>query len=193
MVRETGPAMRVIFDAGPQRWKLWFVLPLGLFCGGLLAWMGVDMFLSYGLDPFDGGVLKPLLTRVLLGTGFTASGLAIIAGILLYPHLYVTRIEEDDGGDGFRVTTAGLGKLRMVEPDDVVSASHHEGRSHAGGIVVNAPWSGLRLHGRRFPLIIDEQGDFLDPGAVYRLVDGLPKPELIPRPKRKLQGSRRRR
>jgi hypothetical protein len=49
------------------------------------------------------------------------------------------------------------------------------------------------LRGRRFPLIIDMQGDFLDQRAVDRLIEGEP-PLLLPRrPSPKPQGKKRRR
>ncbi|HEV3051131.1 MAG TPA: hypothetical protein VGX50_12530, partial [Longimicrobium sp.] len=63
---------------------------------------------------------------------------------------------------------------------DVVRAGFNDGISHAGGISVNAPWYSLRLRGRRFPLIIDLQGDFLDQRAVDRLLDGEPAPAHRP-------------
>ena len=168
--------MRVIFDGGPQRWKIWLVVPLSLLCGGALVWLGGYLFTSYGLQPVEGGVLKPLSTRILLGTGFGTSGLAIIAGILAYLQCYVSRIEADDAGGGYRVTVAGWGPKLEFPPDAVARTGFNDGISHAGGISVNAPWYSLRLRERRLPLIIDLQGDFLDERAVDRLLDGVPAP-----------------
>ncbi|HEU4560166.1 MAG TPA: hypothetical protein VFS20_20110 [Longimicrobium sp.] len=172
--------MRTIFDAGRQRWKIWFVVLLSLLCGGVLIWLGGYLLQNYGLDPADGGVLKPLMTRILLGGAFALFGAAIVAGILAYLRCYVTRIEADDAGSGFRITLAGPSRSLSVHPDDVVRAGFHEGRSHAGGISVNAPWYSVRLRGRRLPLIVDLQGDFLDQSAVDRLIEGEPAPVLEP-------------
>lgn len=186
--------MRVIFDAGPQRWKIWFVLVMSLLCGAALVWVGGYMLQSYGLDPQDGGVLKPLTTRILLGIAFGVPGIAIIGGILLYLQLYVMRIEDDEAGDGFRVTVAGFGRPRVIQPGDVAGVGYHDGISNAGGISVNAPWYSLRLRGRRFGLIVDWQGDFHDQGAVERLLEGRPRPvAAAPRPSRKQLAKKRRR
>ena len=185
--------MRTIFDAGPQRWKIWFVVLLSLVAGVALVWLGGWLFQSYGLEPVDGGVLKPLGTRVLLGGGFGAAGLAIIAGILLYLCCYVARIEADDAGPRFRVTLAAPGRTLVINPDDVVRVGYNEGISHAGGISVNAPWYSLRLRGRRFPLIVDMQGDFVDQHAVDRLIEGEPIAAVELRPRRQPQHKKRRR
>jgi hypothetical protein len=192
-VIEKGSMMRVIFDAGPQRWKIWFVLLLCLICGGGVIFAGGYLFLNYGMQPADGGVLKPLTSRILMGGAFVLPGAAIIAAILLYMQLYVTRIEEDEVGDGFRVTIAGFGPSLTINLRDIARVDYNEGISHGGGISVNAPWYSLRLRGRRFPLIVDIQGDFLDEHAVDRLIYGGPEPAVIASPKRTIQGKKRRR
>ena len=168
--------MRVIFDAGPQRWKIWFAALISLATGAALAVYGGWIAQSYGLHPAEGGVLKPLAARLLMGLGFGVPGLVIIAGILLYLQCYVSRIEADDASAGYRVTVAGWGPHLEFAPDAVARAGYNGGISHAGGISVNAPWYSLRLRGRRLPLIIDLQGDFLDERAVDRLLDGAPAP-----------------
>ena len=186
--------MRVVFDVGPQRWKIWFVLLICVICGGGMVFVGGYMLLNYGMHPDDGGVLKPLTSRVLMGGVFALPGFAILAAIGLYLQLYVTRIEEDEAGNGFRVTIAGFGAPRIINPDDVAGAGYNEGISHAGGISVNAPWYSLRLRGRRFPLIVDMQGDFLDEYAVDRLIEGKKRrPLLAARPSRKHLGKKHRR
>jgi hypothetical protein len=185
--------MRTIFNAGWQLKKVWFVAVISLASGIALTWLGAWLFRTYGLEPLDGGVLKPLTTRILLGGWFAAAGLAIIAGILLYLYCYVARIEADDAGPGFRVTLATPGRKLIVNPDDVVRVGYSDGISHAGGISVNAPWYSVRLRGRRFPLIVDMQGDFLDEPAVDRLIEGEPPPIIERRPGHKIQGRKRRR
>lgn len=184
--------MTTIFDAGPQRWKIWFVLLISLLCGAGMIAVGGYMLLSYGLEPRDGGVLKPLATRILVGAAFALPGAAIVAGILTYLRCYVTRIEADDAG-GFSITLAGFGRRLSVQLGDVVRAGFHEGRSHAGGISVNAPWYSVRLRGRRLPLIVDLQGDFLDEPAVHRLMDGEPAPIIPPARERGPEGKKRHR
>lgn len=185
--------MRVIFDAGRQRWKLWFAVPLLFLCGVGLAFVGVFFFTSYGLDPVDGGVLKPFWLRALLGGLHAGGGVALMIFTPLYLQCYVTRIEVD-GGDRFRVSIAGIGRGPEIRVGDVVRAGFNDGIAHTGGISVNAPWYSLRLRGRRLPLIIDLQGDFKDAHAVDRLMAGRPAPPaVIETPARKPRDNRRRR
>lgn len=184
--------MRVIFDAAGQRWKVWFAVPLLFLCGVGFAFVGVFFYTSYGLDPIDGGVLKPLITRVLLGGLHAGGGMALMIFTLLYLQCYVTRIEVD-GGDTFRVSIAGAGRGPTIRARDVVGAGFNDGVAHAGGIAVNAPWYTLRLRGRRLPLIVDLQGDFRDPRAVDRLMAGQPAPAAVEKPARKPRDNRGRR
>lgn len=165
--------MRTIFTAGRQLWKVWFVVLVSLACGGALVWLGGYLFTSLGLHPTEGGVLRPLPIRLLWGGVSAAAGGAVIAGILAYLQCYVARIEADEPGGGFRITVAGVGPALAVRPDDV-ALGYDDGISNAGGIGVNAPWYSLRLRGRRLPLIIDLQGEFLDEHAVDRLMEGEP-------------------
>ncbi|HEX2210845.1 MAG TPA: hypothetical protein VHG93_24390 [Longimicrobium sp.] len=189
--------MRVIFDAGRQRWKIWFVLPMSLLVGAVLVWLGGTMLQSYGLDAAEGGVLKPLQIRILLALAFGLPGLAIIAGILAYLPCYVTRIEADEAdesGDALRITVAALSPRLTVRPDDVVRAACSEGvYANGRGMHVNAPWYTLRLRGRRLPLIVDLQGDFIEPDAVERLMSGEPAPAAVEQSKGRSRDHRRRR
>lgn len=167
--------MRTIFQAGRQLKKVWFVVLVSLLCGGVLVWLGGYLFTSYGLEPADGGVLKPLPTRMLMAAGFGGAGLAIIAGILVYLQCYVSHIEGDEAGE-FRVAVAGRGRELTVRAEDVVRAGFNDGVAHGNALSVNAPWYSLRLRGRRLPLIVDLQGEFLDERAVDRLLAGEPAP-----------------
>lgn len=181
--------MRTIFDAGPQRKMVWFATLVTLGTGGALIWLGERLIRTYGLGAGEGGVLKPLAQRILLGGSFAAAGAACIIGILVYLWCYVSRIEEDHAGDAFRVTVLWPfgGRQRMVGPGDVARASYSDGVYHARGLRVNAPWYSLRLRGRRLPLIIDDQGSRLDEHALDRLLYGEPPALDERRPTRKYQ------
>lgn len=182
--------MRTIFDAGLQRWKVWFLVVILVLCGAGLIAVGGSMLQSYGLAEAD-GVLRPLATRILVGGFFALPGAAVVAAMVAYLRCYVTRIEADDAGSGFRVTLAGTGRALSIQPGDVVRVGYNEGISRAGGISVNAPWYGVRLRGRRLPLIVDMQGDFLDRSAVKRLIEGETSLVLDAQMSRGLRGKRR--
>lgn len=186
--------MRVIFDAGPQRWKIWFVVLICVLCAALFVFAGGHLFVNYGLQPAEGGVLKPLADRLFWLGVFALPGLAIIAALVLYLRCYVTRVELDDEARAYRVALAGPGRTLAFTHEEITGVGYNDGISHAGGISVNAPWYTVRLRGRRFGLIIDMQGDFLDQRAVDRLVEGEPIAQAAPRPqvRKPLEKKRRR-
>lgn len=177
--------MRTIFDAGPQRKMVWFATLVTLVTGAVLIWLGEWLIRTYGLGAAEGGVLKPLAQRILLGGSFAAGGAACIIGILVYLRCYVSRIEADDASDAFRVTVIWpFGwRRRMVGQGDVARASYSNGVF----MNVDAPWYSLRLRGRRFPLIVDVQGDFPDQHALDRLLYGEPPAVVARKPTRKFQ------
>lgn len=165
---------------------VWFAGFVTLVTGVALAWLGAWSIRTYGLSPVEGGVLRPLVQRILLGGSFIAAGVAMIAGFVVYLRCYVARIEADDAGEGFRITVIWpFGRrTRMVGPDEVARSSYGDGRT----MNVDAPWSSLRLRGRRLPFIVDQQGDFPDEYAVDRLIEGEPEPAVAKRrPTRKYQ------
>jgi hypothetical protein len=181
--------MRIIFDAGPQRKMVWFAAFCTLVTGVVLIWLGEWSIRTYGLSPMEGCVVKPLLQRVLLGGSFIAAGVAMMAAFVVYLHCYVARIEEDAANGAFRLTVIWpFGRRqRTVRLEDVVRYTYNVGFSRAGGITVNAPWSGLHVHGRRLPFIIDEQGDFPVAYAVDRLLEGVQPPVEERKPTRNYQ------
>lgn len=146
---------------------VWITALLVLGCGVGLVAMGWYGLTSYGLDPFEGGVLAPLSERLVMGAMLLPPGLATCALVIGYPFCYVTRIESNQARDEFRVRVL-TGQELAVRLEDVVTAEFKPGRFQH----VNAPWHSLRLRGRRLPLIVDIQGEVLDREAANRLLAG---------------------
>lgn len=162
--------MDAIFDAGWQGWKVRFVVLICI-AGAVMFAIGSGYFFTqYGLHPEDGGVLKPLGSRILAGSAMLAPGVALVAGMWVYGQCYISRVLTD--GERIRIRLSGMFIPSWLEigRDDVITAEWREGRSNAGGMAVNAPWYKVRVRGRRLPLILDMQGDFLDERRVDLLL-----------------------
>ncbi|HEX2289815.1 MAG TPA: hypothetical protein VHH53_06410 [Pseudonocardiaceae bacterium] len=144
---------------------MWIAALLLLGCGVGLVAVGWYSLTSYGLDPFEGGVLAPLSQRLLMGAMFILPGLGVCALVIGYPLCYVTRIESNQARDEFRVRLL-TGQELAVRLEDVVTAEFKHGRFQN----VNAPWYSVRLRGRRLPLMVDIQGELLDQEAADRLL-----------------------
>lgn len=133
------------------------VVALGTLLGGLAEWR------SGGLGP------EWLLLLAL--------GVLPLVGMFIYSHLYVTAMMEHDGAVWLR-TAALFSKPYRVETDDLQAFDHVEGKTKPrslqarlipGSRSIHTPWGALRLAGRRLPLIIDKQADYVDEKRIRRL------------------------
>lgn len=165
--------MTEIYHAGSQRLKVRAIAIFSLLVALVALWVGWGLFQTYGLRPADGGMLAPLSTRIALGGGVAALGIAFAAGMAVYGRCYVTSMRHDPAGQRLHFTTIGLiaGTERSCPLSAVESADYVAGQAHnTGGVSVNAPWIKLRIAGQKLPLILDAQGVFPDPSLAERLL-----------------------
>ncbi|HLM68457.1 MAG TPA: hypothetical protein VK358_13055 [Longimicrobium sp.] len=157
--------MEAIYSAGRQAWKVRFIALIALATFALALWAGGEIARGYGLRAADGGVLKPLAVRLAFGGFVAALGALFMAGMWIYGRCYVMEAAVDERRGVLGLVLAGLLlRSRMEVPLDAVEGSTcHAGRSSTGDFVVNAPWVSVRLRGRRLPLIVDGQGEFIHP------------------------------
>jgi len=109
-----------------------------------------------------------------------ALGVLPVIGMFVYSHLYVTAMMEHDGAVWLR-TAALFSKPYRIETDNLDAFDHVEGkvkprswqtRLNPGARSIHTPWGALRVAGRRLPLIIDKQADYVDEKRIRRLVAG---------------------
>lgn len=155
--------MERIYSAGWQGRKVRFVAWVVVGALALALWGGWKIAHGYGLSPGDGGVLKPLPVRLAWGGSVAALGLLFAAGMWIYGRCYVADASIDETRGVLDITLIGLLlRSRMEVPvGDVEGSTYHAGRSHTGDFTIDAPWVSVRLRGRRLPLIIDGQGEFI--------------------------------
>ncbi len=162
-----------VYRAGTQLLKVRAIMLFALACALGAIWWGWDLFQPHGLRPADGGALAPLGTRLALGLGLAALGIAFAAAMWAYGRLYVSRLRYERGSDRLLVRTLGFvgGRETPYPASDVVSSTYVAGRyDNPGGVSVDAPWMSLRMAGRRWPLIVDAQGVFPDRELAARLL-----------------------
>jgi hypothetical protein len=159
----------LLFDAGPQIQKVRFLMALALACAvGACLW-GFDLARSWGLRSADGGALKPLWARLLLGGGLAAAGIAGVLMMGAYALRYVSTIRKL-GVDQLELRTI-LGRRRPLARTDLGTGPFHEGRLTTfswiwlfpvRAILVVAPWRALYVRGVTVPFLLDGQGAVSD-------------------------------
>jgi hypothetical protein len=162
-----------IYDAGRQQWKVravyWFLLVLGLMG---LCW-GLDIGQHYGLNPADGGNLRPAGERWALGIFLILFSLLVMIGMDIYRRSYICQAWLEVETHTLRFETPGLwGYDRISIPaGEIIGSRYHSGDLQPLGRPVNAPWYFVGLRGRKLPLILDGQGRLLQPGLARRLLN----------------------
>jgi hypothetical protein len=152
-----------LYRAGRQLTKVRAIMLLSLACAALSTWWGVDLAQTYGLNPGDGAVLRPLTERLLAGAIVAGLGVTFAVGMWVYGRCYLARIDfAPETGQLHLHTVRFLGTGRQViDVGGVGTSRWHDGQLQLH-ISVNAPWVSVRMAGRRLPLLIDAQGDVLD-------------------------------
>lgn len=162
--------MKTIFRGGWQLIKVRGVMLFSLFCAVGCVWAGIDLAETYGLNPGDGGVLAPLATRLGVGIGVALLGITFFAVMWIYGKCYIGRIEFDERSKVLHIYTVRfLGSKKLeIKAGRISDSRYHEGKLNLDSSV-NAPWHTVWIKERRLPLILDEQGEFLDEKVINRL------------------------
>ncbi|WP_162806257.1 hypothetical protein [Sphingosinicella terrae] len=162
-----------LYRAGAQLTKVRGLMLFSLVCALGTAWWGWDLFRTYGSLPGDGGVLAPLGTRLAVGIGVASIGILFALGMAAYGRIYVSVLALDEPSGTLRASTVRfVGSRALIVPlTDVFGSNYRAGRFvNPAGVSVNAPWISVRVKGRRWPLIVDAQGEFTDRSLVARVL-----------------------
>jgi hypothetical protein len=160
-----------------------------LWCLAMSGW-AADLSTSYGLAPGDGGQLRPLAQRLQAAVLVGLAGLLPMLAMAVYMRCYLIRL--DRRGDRLQAVAIGLFApvRRELAVAQVRRVRAHDGRFHAGGVAVDAPWISVYVAGRWLPYLVDLQADRVDAAAIARLVRGgepvpaRPAPDRTKRPQR---------
>jgi hypothetical protein len=166
--------LRPLFRAGRQLVKVRFMMLFSIaFAIGLLYW-GHDMLLTYGTAQADGGVLKPLGERLAWAAFLWLFGLAFAIGMLAYGRCYVAEILLDEPNGRLVIRTLNFlwARDESLPFGTRTVSSYNHGHFYAGGVRVKAPWTTVRVPGRRLPFVLDQQGDFADRAEVEKRLFG---------------------
>jgi len=175
--------MEMLFTSHAQAVKVRIVLWVSvLVCAGTL-YGGWSLFETYGLNPGDGGVLRPFGERMTLGIFVAALGLIFAGGMMVFASIYATHLaREDDQVIIDTLTPWCVGTWRHeLNISEVGESAYHHGRfdrpvSTGMGMPlmqrVDAPWITIRTAGRRLPFIFDLQAKIINIGALSVLSEG---------------------
>jgi hypothetical protein len=162
--------MEPIYSAARRLWRVRFCALMALVMGLAGLWGSWEAVRAYGLHPTEGGVLAPLPTRLALGGFLAVIGIGAPLGMWVFGRCYVVSAGLDERRGTLSITLAGLvatGRLE-VKAEDVEGSTYERGETYAGGLAVAAPYERIRIRGRRLPLILDAQGEYLRPAFVNR-------------------------
>jgi hypothetical protein len=163
--------MRTIFSAEKQLIKFSFIIFLSLVFAAAMIWIGIGAFQSYGLLPSEGGVLAPFSIRLAWLIGSSVLGLSCPVGIWVYAECYVSRIEFDDRTRTLNVYTLRPfgSKKHEINVSRIVRSEYNDGRSPFDSSI-KAPYWVTRVKGRKLPLLIDGQGEFIEEDLTHQLL-----------------------
>jgi hypothetical protein len=161
-------AVQVLFENRWQAKKVrWLTIALAVWCIGWLYWAW-DTLHAYGVEPADGGLLKPFSERLQMAVIIAVLGAFPVAGMVFYSTLYITKVERD--GATVALTTLGVFGSTVHRYD---AAAFTQGRQYEGWMSartkVHAPWLALRVAGRRIPFVVDLQAEVIKIGALEAL------------------------
>ena len=151
-----------------------------LVAGGA-TFLAYHVFMTYGLSPGDGGVLKPPGERIALASIVLLFGLGTVVGMVLYARVYVLRLSLE-GRDLQIVTFDSFGirtKSNDLSSANVESATYYHGRYTAHrpmegsarllNTSVDAPWITLKFYDQTLPFVLDLQAERIDKRQLARL------------------------
>lgn len=166
--------MKTVFKAGRQLTKIRFIIPFLLACAAGSIWAGFYSFQHYGLSPGDGGVLAPLPARLAWGAGRGLLGIGLAAATFLYARCYVAQIDVEEQTGMLHITTVRLfgTSTLQIPPSSVGGSRYYEGYMAATdeSLEVHTPFWKIRLRGRMLPLLIDLQGEIIEPALLRELL-----------------------
>lgn len=162
---------RAIYDVGPQLRKVRLMMIFSLLCFAGAVFGGYVAFYTLGRNPADGfgGQLAPLAHRLGAAVGIIALGAAFFIGMFIFGRFYVAQIfvSEDEQTLRFRLVGPFSHPRLDISVKEVIGWTFREGHYDAG---INNPWTAVRIRSRRWPLIVDAQGEVLDSSAYDRFI-----------------------
>jgi hypothetical protein len=167
--------MQTIFSAGFQGTKARILQVMSLLVFPVSLWAAWLMLTVPATGPNDdlppAGRWAIALLAALVGVGF-------FVGMWVYGRCYVGKAEVDTERNRLRLTLLGFlfPSTLEIPADAIAGSTDHDGHLHTHHVSVNAPWTSVRVRGRRLPLVVDAQGDTHEPELVDRYLFGIAPP-----------------
>jgi len=163
---------RLMVNRRQARKVRWVLLASWVAAAACLLWAW-SLLHTYGMNPGDGGILRPFPDRFRAALLVTLMGGLPAMGMTLFARRYVVELGVDAGH--LRIATLNpwrvAPRIEIVRLSELRGGRHFPGRLAKGRSGVHAPWITLRVRDRKLPYILDLQAESLD---AHRLAALLP-------------------
>jgi hypothetical protein len=133
---------------------------------------GWDLLHTYGMNPGDGGILRPFPERLRAALLIALMGWGPAVGMTILARRYVVGLRVE--ADHLRIATLSLWggepRVERVPLRDLRGGRYFHGRLDSGRSRVHAPWITLRIRHRKLPYLLDLQADSLKTGRLASLL-----------------------
>ena len=155
----------------------WVLLASWIAAFVCLAW-GWDLLHTYGMNPADGGILRPFPERLRAAVLITLMGWGTAVGMTVFARRYVVGLRLEAGH--LHIATLGLWagepRVEKVPLRHIRGGRYFHGRLDTGRSAVHAPWITLRVRNRRLPYILDLQAESLKAERLASLLPAVTQP-----------------
>lgn len=157
----------LVFDAGRMKRRVHLLQLFAVLVGLVGLRFVVFVLASLTRSAEEGGALHPVVAWVLAAMAIAVACVALAVGLRLHARHYVLRLVVDEPRGVACVTFVGF--LRPFTRELPLDALSDGGVHGARAVVrVHAPWYLVRVAGRRWPMILDTEGDWLDAPTIAR-------------------------
>jgi hypothetical protein len=152
-----------IYRAGWQLFKVRAVSASSLIALPVAVYFGIYEIRTYGLSDYP---------ELAMGVVLILLGVAFAVGMWLYGRQYAARIGFDAAKKQLHLETVNLlwNNHHVIDIADVGRIQYHQDIKWINTPGVYAPWTSVRIKGWRWPLIIDQQGQMLQPELLQSLL-----------------------
>ena len=163
-----------VVENGWRAMRVEFMAYVGIAAALGSIWWGAQLLETYGMNPGDGGVLRPFEERLMVAAITAGCGIAFAVGLLVYQSLFVVGISR--AGDAFYVHSkvACFNMIKRLNLNDVSGSSYvhksAEFYTFEQRATPRQQYLTMRIKGWWLPYIIDPQARHIDRAQLFKII-----------------------